>query len=87
MAHSVWPFGIIKNSFNFAAPREHHELNPFGNPNSFAQNGSEAYGQESTSFTGDYDHGYQQSANYMNRYVCEEVARNRHTLNPTNIRF
>lgn len=50
-----------------AAPREHHELNPFGNPNSFVQNGSEAYGQESTSFTGDYDQGYQQSANYMNR--------------------
>lgn len=49
------------------APLEHHELNPFGNPNSFAQNGSDGYGQESTSFMGDYDHGYQATANYMNR--------------------
>lgn len=40
-------------------PTETHELNPFGNPNDFAQNGSNA-GMATTQFTGDYDAGYQQ---------------------------
>lgn len=49
---------------------EHHELNPFGQPNStnpFGQAGAESFGQE-TSFMGDYESGgYQQSENYLNR--------------------
>lgn len=48
------------------APREHHELNPFGNPDSFNQSG-DGYGQECTSFIGDHDQGYQQSGSFIHR--------------------
>lgn len=41
--------------------REHHELNPFANANPFANGGGEGLGQQTTSFTGEYDQGYQQS--------------------------
>lgn len=40
-------------------PTETHELNPFGNPNDYVQNGSQG-GMATTQFTGDYDAGYQQ---------------------------
>lgn len=48
---------------------EHHELNPFGNTNPFGQsnNGIEMNDQESTSFMGHCEHGYQRSENYLNR--------------------
>lgn len=46
---------------------EHHELNPFsGNPsNPFSGsncNGRDAHGQQTTSFTTEYDQGYQRSS-------------------------
>lgn len=54
---------------------EHHELNPFGasNTNPFScggdggGGGGGTDGQESTSFMGDYEQGYQRSETYMNR--------------------
>lgn len=52
---------------------EHHELNPFGasNTNPFncgtERTDGQASGQESTSFMGDCDQGYQRSETYMNR--------------------
>lgn len=51
--------------FVLAFPTETHELNPFGNPNSFAQNNGsmdDYGGMTTTQFTGnEYDGGYQQS--------------------------
>lgn len=49
---------------------EHHELNPFGgqtSTNPFNSGAERTDGQESTSFMGDYDQGYQRSETYMNR--------------------
>lgn len=57
---------------------ETHELNPFGNPNSFAQNNGsmdDYGGTATTQFTGnEYDGGYQQSgggAFPSKRYIRE----------------
>lgn len=48
---------------------EHHELNPFGqtSTNPFNCGAERTEGQESTSFMGDYDQGYQRSETYLNR--------------------
>lgn len=48
---------------------EHHELNPFGATNPFNQsaNGSESHENECTSFTNNYEQGYQRSENFLNR--------------------
>ena len=54
-------------------PTETHELNPFGNPNDFVQNGSQHHGgyggQATTQFTGDYGNngGYQQGGAFPQR--------------------
>lgn len=48
-------------------PMEHHELNPFGNTNPFSGSIERSTNQESTSFMGDYEQGYQRSENYLNR--------------------
>lgn len=48
---------------------EHHELNPFGqtSTNPFNCGTERTDGQESTSFMGDYEQGYQRSETYLNR--------------------
>lgn len=46
---------------------ETHELNPFGNPNDFVQNGSHGGYVANTSFV-EYDQGYQQGGNFPKRY-------------------
>lgn len=50
---------------------ETNELNPFGNPNDFVQNGHQDGRQATTSFV-DYDQGYQQGGSggdYRQRYI------------------
>lgn len=49
---------------------EHHELNPFGaqsSTNPFNSGTERTDGQESTSFMGECDQGYQRSETYLNR--------------------
>lgn len=54
---------------------ETNELNPFGNPNDFVQNGHQDGRQATTSFV-DYDQGYQQGGSggdYRQRYIFFSV--------------